>query len=89
MAWRIELSSGARKALDHLDKSTVHRLLRFLHERVAPAEHPRTLGKPLQGSRLGNLWRYRVGDYRIIADLQDHTWVVLVVRIGHRREVYR
>lgn len=89
MAWRIELSGGARKALDHLDKPTVHHILRFLHERVASAEHPRALGKPLQGSRIGHLWRYRVGDYRIIADLQDHILTVLVVRIGHRREVYR
>lgn len=89
MAWTIELSGAASKALDRLDKPTVHRILRFLHRRLASAEHPRQLGKPLTGSRSGKLWRYRVGDYRIIVDIQDDVLTVLVVRIAHRREVYR
>ncbi|WP_132998680.1 type II toxin-antitoxin system RelE family toxin [Luteimonas arsenica] len=89
MAWRIELSGAAEKALKRLDPHAKQRILRFLRDRLLPAEDPRRLGKPLTGTRLGNLWRYRIGDYRLVADLQDGTLTVLVVRIGHRREVYR
>lgn len=89
MGWRIEFSGGASKALRRLDAPVVERILRFLHERLATADDPRQLGKPLTGSQLGNYWRYRVGDYRLVADVQDKVLVVLVVRIGHRRDVYR
>ncbi|MEX6507335.1 type II toxin-antitoxin system RelE/ParE family toxin [Jiella sp. M17.18] len=89
MAWRIELSEEAERNLQKLDRQTVSRLLRFLHERVARLDDPRALGKPLKGSDLGKFWRYRVGDYRIVAHIADAELLVLVVRIGHRREVYR
>lgn len=89
MAWSVELSGGARKALKQLDAQAVRRILVFLDERVAKAADPRRAGKPLRGSELGNFWRYRVGDYRIIADIRDSTLTVLVVRIGRRREIYR
>ena len=89
MAWRVELSGGARKTLAQLDVRSARRILEFLNERVAQAGDPRRAGQALKGSTLGNFWRYRVGDYRIIADIQDQTVTVLVVRIGHRREVYR
>ncbi len=88
-AWKIELSRAARKALKKIDPDARERILRYLLERVARAEHPRMVGKPLEGSKLGSYWRYRVGPCRIIADLQDETVTVLVVRIGHRRQVYR
>lgn len=65
------------------------RILRFLHQRLAPREDPRTLGEPLSGSRLGDFWKYRVGDYRVIAALLDEKLLVLVVRIGRRDAVYR
>nr|WP_178121804.1 type II toxin-antitoxin system RelE/ParE family toxin [Agrobacterium fabrum] len=65
------------------------RIRSFLHERLAALDDPRQIGAALQGSELGNFWRYRVGDYRIICDIQDHKLVVLVVEIGHRREIYR
>ncbi|MBS0193448.1 MAG: type II toxin-antitoxin system RelE/ParE family toxin [Proteobacteria bacterium] len=89
MVWKVEISGGAGKALARLDKQTIQRILRFLDERVAQADDPRAVGQPLKGSRLGDLWRYRVGDYRIIADIQDRVVTVLVLRVGHRREVYR
>lgn len=60
-----------------------------MQERVANLENPRSLGQALQGSEFGHYWRYRVGDYRIVCDIQDKKIVVLVLRIGHRREVYR
>lgn len=87
--WRVEISAGARKALGKLDPQAARSILTFLDEKVARATDPRRVGKPLAGSALGNFWRYRVGDYRVIADIQDETVTVLVVRIGHRREVYR
>ena len=89
MAWRVEISAGARKALGKLDPPAARSILKFLDEKVARASDPRATGKALAGSALGNFWRWRVGDYRIVADIQDQTVTVLVVRIGHRRDVYR
>lgn len=89
MAWRVEISAGARKALGKLDAPSARRILRFLDEKVAGAADPRRAGKPLAGSTLGNLWRYRVGEYQVIADIQDERVIVLIVRVGHRRDVYR
>lgn len=89
MAWKIELSPAADRELDRLDRAIARRILKFLYGRVAKLENPRSLGHALQGSRLGDLWRYRVGDYRIICEIQDKRLVILVVSAGHRREVYR
>lgn len=89
MAWTVEVSAGARKALSKLDPTASRAILKFLDEKVARAVDPRASGRALTGSALGNFWRWRVGDYRVIADIQDRRVTVLVVRIGHRREVYR
>lgn len=89
MGWTVEVSGGAAKALRKLHPQAAQRILRFLDDRLAQSEDPRALGKPLRGSRLGNLWRYRVGQYRLVADLQDDVLTILIVRIGHRRDVYR
>lgn len=89
MAWRIELSALAQKNLRSLDRTAAQRILRFLHERIAPAQNPRSIGEALKGAKLGGFWKYRVGDYRLIAHIDDGVALVLVLRIGHRREVYR
>jgi mRNA interferase RelE/StbE len=89
MAWEIELSDLARKNLSKLDPQTAKRILSFLENRLAKLDDPRSLGEALQGTKLGDFWKYRVGDYRIIADLQDMRLRIVVVRIGNRREVYR
>ena len=89
MAWKIELTATAVKQLGKLDKSAAKRITTFLKERLAPAEDPRSGGKALKGSQLGTYWRYRVGDYRIICDIQDKALLILVVAIGNRRDVYR
>jgi len=88
LAWQIELTTTAEKQLSKLDKVTAKRITQFLRQRIALANNPRTIGKPLAGSRRG-LWRYRVGDYRLICELQDERLVVLVVEVGHRGEIYR
>ena len=89
MAWTIELDSTAEKEVDKLDPQIARRILRFLHGRVATLDNPRSIGEALRGSQLGEFWKYRVGDYRIIASIEDQAVRVLVVRIGHRRDVYR
>jgi mRNA interferase RelE/StbE len=89
MAWRIELSGLAQRNLRALDRQIAVRILRFLHQRLAPLDDPRSLGEALKGPQLGAWWKYRVGDYRIIASIEDRAVRILVVRIGNRREVYR
>jgi len=89
MAWTIELDASARKDLARLDPQIARQILKYLHERVANSESPRFLGDALKGSRWGNYWRYRVGDYRIICDLLDDELRVLVIKIGNRKEVYK
>jgi mRNA interferase RelE/StbE len=89
MAWQVELSNAAQKQLAALDKSVARRLLSFLHERIAPLDNPRSIGEALKGARLGSLWKYRVGDYRIISQLVDQKLIIQVVKLGNRREVYR
>lgn len=89
MAWTIDLSVAAEREIDKLDAPIARRILKFLHQRVARMENPRSIGQPLQGSEFAGLWRYRVGDYRILCDIQDTKIVVLVLHVGHRREIYR
>ena len=88
MAWRIEFEQSAQRELNKLDPQTARRILRFLSERLAPSDDPRRLGEALHGA-LSDYWKYRVGDYRIIATIEDDRLRILVVRIGNRREIYR
>ncbi|MHB1321908.1 MAG: type II toxin-antitoxin system RelE family toxin [Acidithiobacillus ferrivorans] len=89
MAWRIEFDDKAKKDLAALDKATAKRITSFLRERISRLDDPRSIGEALKGSRLGAFWKYRVGDYRIIASIEDTVLQILVVRIGNRKEVYR
>ena len=89
MAWRIEFADSAAKQLRKLDPAVARRITAFLRDRVVPANDPRTLGAALKGDELGQFWKYRVGDYRIIAEIHDREVRILVVRLGHRRDVYR
>lgn len=89
MVWRVELSSLAQKNLDQLDPQLAKRILLFLRDRVATLDDPRSIGDALKGTKLGEFWKYRVGDYRIIARIEDGALCILVVRVGNRREVYR
>lgn len=89
MGWRIEFDPDALKELQSLDRAVQKRLVGFLRDRLSPLEDPRSLGEPLSGARLGSYWKYRVGDWRLVCDIQDRRIVVRVLRVGHRREVYR
>jgi mRNA interferase RelE/StbE len=88
LPWTIDYTQSAKNQLKRLDQPIARRILDFMDNRVAKHEDPRALGKSLTGS-LGTLWRYRVGDYRIVCEIQHSAVRILVVRIGHRREVYR
>jgi mRNA interferase RelE/StbE len=88
MAWTIEVSKPARKQLDALDQIARARIIAYLETRVLTQPDPRRLATRLIGEDSPN-WRYRVGDYRIVVRLEDERLVILVVRIAHRREVYR
>ena len=89
LAWLIEFDDKAKKELASLDKVVAKRITAFLRERVAILDNPRSMGEALKGSKLRDFWKYRVGDYRVIASIEDGALRILVVRIGNRREVYR
>jgi mRNA interferase RelE/StbE len=89
MTWKIDLLAQAERDLSKIDPHEAHRISRFLFERVARLENPRSIGEALHGPQFGEFWKYRVGDYRVIAKILDDRLLVLVLRIGHRREIYR
>ncbi len=89
MDWIIKYTESSRKQLKKLDKQTALRVLDFMDERVAALTDPRILGKNLKGPKMGEYWRYRVGDIRVICNISDGQMTVLVIEIGNRREVYR
>ena len=87
MAWTVEVSNYAEKQLRKLDKPIQKRLLDWLDDRIEGCKNPRHFGEPLRGE-LAGLWRYRIGDYRVICEIQDQQLVVLALAVGHRREIY-
>ena len=89
MAWPIEFADSAAKQLRKLDPQIARRILTFLRDRVATLDDPRSIGEALRGKLLGDFWKYRVGDWRIIADLDDGVMLITVIRLGNRRVVYR
>jgi mRNA interferase RelE/StbE len=88
MAWNVNVSPRAQRQLDELDKTVARRISRFLYEGIGKLNDPRQIGERLQGT-LGEFWRYRVGDYRIICSIEHEHLIVLVLRVGHRREIYK
>jgi mRNA interferase RelE/StbE len=84
--YRVEWSERAVQQLDKLDHQVRRTIVRFMADRVHGSDNPRAIGKPL---RTEKLWRYRIGDYRVLCQIQDGFLVVLVVELGHRRDVYR
>lgn len=89
MAYSVELAESAERELGKIDAQHRRRILKFLSERVGRLDDPRSIGQALHGSDLGEFWKYRVGDYRLICKIEDQRLLVLVLRVGHRREIYR
>ncbi|MBI9083194.1 MAG: type II toxin-antitoxin system RelE/ParE family toxin [Desulfobacterales bacterium] len=88
MAWTVSISDIAERQLRKLDRPVQKRILDWLDERIEGGKNPRHFGEPLRGDHAG-LWRYRVGDYRILCEIRDREVLVLVLTIGHRRQVYK
>ena len=88
MAWTVEINEFAEKQLGKLDRPVQKRLLDWMNDRLDGCKDPRHFGESLKGD-LSGLWRYRIGDYRLICELHDNRLVVLAIAIGHRREIYR
>lgn len=89
MTWKIEFDPKALAELERLDRQVQCRIDRVLRERIAPLEDPRSVGEELRGKDLGRFWKYRIGDYGLICDIQDDRIRILVLRIGNRKEIYR
>lgn len=88
MAWTVEISAFAQKQLGKLDKPVAERILDWLNDRIEGCKNPRHFGEPLK-EELSGLWRYRIGDFRVICDIQERRLVVLALSVGHRRVIYR
>lgn len=89
MTWKIEFDPAAERELAKLDKTVARRILKFLSERLAPSDNPRSLGAPLTGSKLGDFWKYRIGKYRVIASIEDRIVTILVLKVDKRSDVYQ
>ncbi len=87
MIWQVNFSETAKKQLKKLDHQVQKNILQYLKKRIITDEDPRRYGDPLRNSLLG-LWKYRIGDHRVICDIQEEEITVLVLRVGHRRRVY-
>lgn len=88
MAWIVSINNIAEKQLQKLDKAVQKRILDYLDDRIDGCKDPRHFGEPLKGNKSG-YWRFRIGDYRVICELQEHVLVVLALNIGHRKDIYR
>jgi mRNA interferase RelE/StbE len=89
LAWQIEFDPAALNDLSKLDRQIQKRITNFLHERLENIDNPRNIGGPLRGEVLGRFWKYRVGDYRLVCDIKDKIIKIIIINIGHRKEVYR
>ncbi|MDE0280996.1 MAG: type II toxin-antitoxin system RelE/ParE family toxin [Gammaproteobacteria bacterium] len=89
MAWRIEFDRAAERELDKLEPQIARRILKFIQDRIANRDDPRSIGEALKGDRLGSYWKYRIGDYRVITSIEDTDMRIIIVRIGDRKDVYR
>lgn len=87
MAWRIEIDKGVQRSMKKLDRNVAKRIIAKLRE-ISQLEDPRSTGKALAGN-LAGLWRYRVGDYRIVCDIEDEVLLILVIDVAHRSKVYK
>ena len=88
MIYHVEYLKSVKKTFEKMDKYTKRILFEWIDKNLEGCTDPRIHGKPLGGDRSGQ-WRYRVGDYRIIANIEDNRLIILVIAIGHRREIYK
>lgn len=87
MKYKVEYLPKVYKTLEKLDRFTRRIIIEWIEKNLVDTEDPRKYGKPLAADRVGQ-WRYRIGDYRVIAKIEDDKLIILVIAIGHRREIY-
>lgn len=88
MKYKIEFSLQASKSLKKMDRSVSKNITNWIIKNLYNSDNPRLLGKPLKGNARG-LWRYRIGDYRLIAEIEDDKFIVILIDVDHRRKVYK
>ncbi len=88
MTWKIEFDTSVEKDLKKLGHTAQKKILKYIKEKILPSDNPRILGKSLSG-KLSDIWRYRIGDYRLLAKIEDEQFIILVIHVGHRKDVYR
>lgn len=88
MTWKVEFNPQAFKELKKLDRKIQIRILKFVNERITKNTYPKSLGFPLKGN-LGGLWKYRIGDYRLICLIEEHRFCVQIIAVGHRKDIYK
>lgn len=88
MSWTVKFNNIAEKQLKKLDRPVQHKIVTYLEDRLEGCKDPKHFGEPLKGNKAG-LWRYRIGDYRIICEIYDDELIVLALAIGHRKEIYK
>jgi mRNA interferase RelE/StbE len=86
--WKIEFDKKAKNDLLNFDKSAKNKILKFIDERLLKMVNPRNLGAPLKGN-LSGFWKYRIGKYRLICKIEDNNFIILVISIGHRKNIYK
>ena len=89
LVWKIEFRESAKKDLKKLNNAISKKIIKWLEERILSGADPRLWGKQLKGDILGDMWRYRVGDYRILCLIKDNVVIIEVISIGHRKDVYK
>ncbi len=87
MTWEVKYEEQVAKNLKKLDSVPRKRIQKFIEERLIPSLNPKEIGEPLKGS-LGEYWRWRVGDYRLIGEIHEKEIIIVIVKIGHRRNIY-
>jgi mRNA interferase RelE/StbE len=87
LAWNVEFLESAKRLLKKIDRVWQGKILDYLEDEIATLDNPRARGKALVGDKRG-LWRYRVGNYRIICDIQDGNFIIAAITIGHRKDIY-
>lgn len=88
MSWTIEITDTAKRQLKKMDKPIARKIADYMSDYISQLPDPRAIGKPLTGNQLGSFWRYRLGDYRVICDIQDNKLIILVISTGHRSNIY-
>jgi len=88
MKYRVEYTKKAVEQLKKMDRKIAAFIISYIEDKLLDCENPRLFGKSLQGN-LSHKWRYRVGNYRILAKIEDEAMVILVVEAGHRKDIYK